>query len=68
MARKDVTSSITTVKADQLNVGVFSDAASMLQGKVAGLTITTTGDPNGSPSITLRGSSSLRTGQAMQPY
>lgn len=68
MARKDVTSSITTVKADQLNVGVFSDAASMLQGKAAGLTITTTGDPNGSPSITLRGSSSLRTGQAMQPY
>lgn len=68
MARKDVTSSITTVKADLLNVGVFSDAASMLQGKVAGLTITTTGDPNGSPSITLRGSSSLRTGQAMQPY
>lgn len=68
MARKDVTSSITTVKADQLNVGVFSDAASMLQGKVAGLNITTTGDPNGSPSITLRGSSSLRTGQAMQPY
>lgn len=68
MARKDVTSSITTVKADQLNVGVFSDAASMLQGKVAGLTITTTSDPNGSPSITLRGSSSLRTGQAMQPY
>lgn len=68
MARKDVTSSITTVKADQLNVGVFSDAASMLQGKVAGLNITTTGDPNGSPSITLRGASSLRTGQAMQPY
>lgn len=68
MARKDVTSSITTVKADQLNVGVFSDAASMLQGKVAGLNITTSGDPNGSPSITLRGASSLRTGQAMQPY
>lgn len=63
MARKDVTSSITTVKADQLNVGVFSDAASMLQGKVAGLNITTSGDPNGTPSITLRGSSSLRTGQ-----
>lgn len=68
MARKDVTSSITTVKADQLNVGVFSDAASMLQGKVAGLNITTSGDPNGTPSITLRGASSLRTGQAMQPY
>lgn len=68
MQRKDVTSSITTVKADELNIGVFSDAASMLQGKVAGLNITTTGDPNGSPSITLRGASSLREGAAMQPY
>ena len=68
MQRKDVTSSITTVKADELNVGVFSDAASMLQGKVAGLNITTTGDPNGTPSITLRGASSLRDGAAMQPY
>lgn len=68
MRRKDVTSSITTVKSEDLNVGVFSDAASMLQGKVAGLVVTSSGDPNGSPSITLRGASSLRTGDAMQPY
>lgn len=68
MSRKDVTSSITTVKADKLNVGVFSDAASMLQGKVAGLTVTSSGDPNGTPSITLRGASSLREGAAMSPY
>ena len=68
MRRKDVTSSITTVQAKDLNKGVFSDPASMLQGKVAGLTVTTTGDPNGSPSITLRGASSLRSGAAMQPY
>ena len=68
MRRKDVTSSITTVKAEDLNKGVFSDPASMLQGKVAGLTVTTSGDPNGSPSITLRGASSLRTGDAMSPY
>ena len=67
MRRKDVTSSITTVKADDLNKGVFSDPASMLQGKVAGLTVTTNGDPNGSASITLRGASSLREG-AMSPY
>ena len=67
MQRKDLTSSITTVKAKDLNTGVFSDAASMLQGKVPGLVVTTTGDPNGSPSMTLRGASSLRTG-AMSPY
>lgn len=68
MRRKDVTSSITTVKSEDLNKGVFTDPASMLQGKVAGLTVTTSGDPSGTPSITLRGASSLRTGDAMQPY
>ena len=67
MQRKDLTSSITTVKAKDLNTGVFSDAASMLQGKVPGLVVTTNGDPNGSPSMTLRGASSLRSG-AMSPY
>ena len=68
MQRKDVTSSITTVKAEDLNRGVFTDPAQMLQGKVPGLVVTSTGDPNGSPSITLRGASSLRTGEAMSPY
>ena len=68
MRRKDVTSSITTVQAKDLNKGVFTDPASMLQGKVAGLVVTSSGDPNGTPSITLRGASSLREGAAMQPY
>lgn len=68
MRRKDVTSSITTINSKDLNQGVFTDPAQLLQGKVAGLTVTTTGDPNGSPSITLRGASSLREGAAMQPY
>ena len=67
MSRKDVTSSITTVRAEDLNRGVFADAGSMLQGKVAGLQVTTNGDPNGSPSMTLRGASTLRAG-AMSPY
>ena len=66
--RKDITSSISTVKADDLNVGVYTDPASLLQGKVAGLVVSQTGDPNGTPSITLRGASTLRTGAAMQPY
>ncbi|MBP3211959.1 MAG: carboxypeptidase-like regulatory domain-containing protein, partial [Prevotella sp.] len=68
MRRKDVTSSITTVQAKDLNQGVFADPAQMLQGKVAGLVVTCTGDPNGTPSITLRGASSLREGAAMEPY
>ncbi|MBO4811678.1 MAG: SusC/RagA family TonB-linked outer membrane protein [Prevotella sp.] len=67
MRRKDVTSSITTVKAEDLNRGVFTDPGQMLQGKVPGLVISSTADPNGAPTITLRGASTLRTG-AMSPY
>lgn len=68
MRRKDLTSSVTTVSSKDLNQGVFTDPGQMLQGKVPGLVVSSTGDPNGSPSITLRGASSLRTGEAMQPY
>ena len=69
MTRKDVTSSITTVKADKLNVGTYTDPAQLLQGKVPGLSITQSSDPNGgTSSIQLRGASSLRSGAAMEPY
>lgn len=60
MARKDVTSSITTVRAEDMNVGIYTDPAQMLQGKVAGLSIVQSSDPNGgTASITLRGASTL---------
>lgn len=68
MARKDVTSSITTVQAEKLNVGAYSDPAQLLQGKVPGLVITQSSDPNASPSITLRGASTIRSGAAQEPY
>ncbi len=68
MRRKDVTSSITTLKQDDLNLGVVTTPGELLQGKVPGLVVTTTANPNGEPSVTLRGASTLRTGEAMQPY
>ena len=68
MRRKDVTSSITTLKQEDLNLGVVTTPGELLQGKVPGLVVTTTANPNGDPSITLRGASTLRTGEAMQPY
>lgn len=68
MQRKDVTSSITSVKAEDMNIGVITSPAQMLQGKVPGLTVANTSDPNGSASISLRGASSLRPGEAMEPY
>lgn len=68
MRRKDVTSSISTIQSDDLNQGVYTDPAQLLQGKVAGLTITQSSDPNQSSSIMLRGASTLRPGAAMEPY
>ncbi len=69
MQRKDITSSITTVNASDLNKGVYTTPAEMLQGKVPGLTITTSSNPNEpNSSVILRGASTLREGDAMQPY
>lgn len=68
VSRKDVTSSITTIKGEDANTGVFTSPAQMLQGKVPGLTITSNNNPNSTPSISLRGASTLRSGAAMEPY
>lgn len=68
MRRKDITSSITTIQSDDLNQGVFTDPAQLLQGRVAGLTVTQSSNPNSAPTITLRGASTLREGAAMEPY
>ncbi len=67
MQRKDVSSSITTVKSEDFNKGAYTDPAQLLQGKVPGLMITNTSDPSGAGSISLRGTSSFREG-AMEPY
>ncbi|MFC4210228.1 SusC/RagA family TonB-linked outer membrane protein [Pedobacter lithocola] len=60
--RKALTSSISTIKGDDLNKGAISDVGQMLQGKVPGLNITRSGDPNRSAAIILRGASTLREG------
>jgi TonB-dependent starch-binding outer membrane protein SusC len=65
--KKDVTSSISSIKAKDFNSGVTSSPIQLLQGKVAGLTITRDGNPNNAPSIIMRGPSTLRSG-AMEPY
>ncbi len=62
--KKELTSAITTVKADQFNPGVVATPAALLEGKVAGLNITGDGNPNATPTVTLRGPSSLRAGSS----
>ena len=58
--RKEVTSAVTTVNAEQFNKGNISDVTQLLQGKVAGLSISRPGgNPNGGFTIRLRGLSTL---------
>jgi len=64
-SRKTLSSSITTVKPEDLNKGSISDVGQLLQGKAAGLNITTSGDPNKPAAVILRGASTLNSSQGV---
>jgi iron complex outermembrane receptor protein len=58
--RSELTSSITRVTPKDFNQGPVQTVDQVLQGRVPGLSITRPGsDPNGTPTITLRGPGSL---------
>ena len=63
--KKEVTGSVVSLKADDFDKGSFTSPAGMLQGKVAGLTVTNPdgGDPNAGFEILLRGTNTLVAGQ-----
>ncbi len=52
---KDLTSSITTVKSEELAKTPSGQAMQALQGKVAGLQVVSSGSPGNSPTIRVRG-------------
>jgi iron complex outermembrane receptor protein len=61
VARKnDLTGSVTAVKPDEKNHGLITSAQEMMQGKIAGVNVTSDGGtPGGSSTIRIRGGSSL---------
>lgn len=62
--RKEITGSVANVSEENFNKGVNRDASDLLQGKVAGLTITSgSGDVTRSSQIRLRGTSTLQNDQ-----
>ena len=65
--RENVIGAVQSVTKESFNSGIFSSPAELLQGKVAGLNITKSGDPNNKGSIILRGPSTLREG-AQEPF
>jgi len=61
--KSDVTGSIASVKEEDFNKGVVVNPGQLLQGKVAGVNVTTaSGEPGASQNIIIRGVGSLRSG------
>lgn len=62
-SRKDLTGSITSVKADELKKSGSSNVFGSLQGRVAGLSITSqSGEPGSGYQIKIRGNNSINSG------
>lgn len=64
-SKRTLASSITSVKPEELNRGSISDIGQLLQGKVAGLNITSSGDPNRPAAVILRGATTLNSSQGI---
>lgn len=57
----DVTSAIASVKAEDFTTGKITDAADLVKGKIAGLSVTnSSGDPTATSSIMLRGITTIK--------
>ena len=62
--RREITGSVANISEENFNKGVNRDASDLLQGKVAGLTITSgSGDVTRGSQIQLRGTSTLQNDQ-----
>ena len=58
--KNDLTGSVTAIKPDEKNHALVTSAQEMMQGKIAGVNVTTSnGGPGGGASIRIRGGSSL---------
>lgn len=56
--RKDLTSSIATVKSSEIENMPMANALASIQGRVAGVQITNSGSPGSTPSVRIRGTGS----------
>lgn len=61
--KTDVTGSVKSVASAAFNKGIINSPEQLLQGKVAGVNVTSaTGEPGGSQGITIRGPGGIRSG------
>ncbi len=61
--QKDATGALKTIKSTDFNRGIVNSPEQLLQGRVAGVNVTSaSGEPGGRQSITVRGPGGVRTG------
>ena len=61
--QKDITGSVKSLKSESFNKGIINSPQQLLQGKVAGVNVTSaTGEPGGPQGITIRGPGGVRSG------
>ncbi len=61
--KRDVTGAMVSVKSEDFNRGIMNSPEQLVQGKVAGVNVTSaSGEPGGTQSITIRGPGGVRTG------
>ena len=61
--KRDMTGSVKSIKSAEFNRGIINSPEQLIQGKVAGVNVTSaSGEPGSSQSITIRGPGGVRTG------
>jgi TonB-linked SusC/RagA family outer membrane protein len=61
--KRDITGAVASVKSNDFNRGIINSPEQLLQGKVAGVSVTSaSGEPGSTQSITVRGPGGIRTG------
>ncbi|WP_229311066.1 SusC/RagA family TonB-linked outer membrane protein [Larkinella soli] len=61
--KKDMTGAVKSIKSTEFNRGIINSPEQLLQGKVAGVNVTSaSGEPGGVQNITIRGPGGVRTG------
>lgn len=62
-SKKNLASAIVNVKPEELNRGAITDLGQLLQGKVPGINISASGDPNVKAAVIIRGASTINSSQ-----
>lgn len=65
--KADLTGAVSVVDADEMKKQASNDVTQMMQGRVAGVSITTDGQPGAAPSVRVRGVSTFGLGAGAEP-